>query len=295
MVDVEQCALRAFKHHVLAVVDGLVEHNGGVGHEGRDLLGCAGILLIHALGIERRGAKERGGDGVLLVARIFDMSPEQVVVQQIDDAEAAAVHLVFIRRADAAAGGADLCAAGSVLGGELDHAVVGQDHLGAVGDEELAPWAAIKVGQAGVFQLPYLVEEGHGIEHDAVPDHALAAGAEYAAGDQLQHELLAVDDDGVPGVVPAGVAGDEVELLGENVDDLALAFVAPLGAEDDGGCFFLGLDGRVRGGAHADVSPVRKMCGEEMSAAKTASLYLFYTARILADSAKCANPTDDVI
>ena len=37
------------------------------------------------------------------------------------------------------------------------------------------------------------------------------------------------------GVVAAGVAGDDVELFAEDVDDLALAFVAPLGSENDGG------------------------------------------------------------
>jgi len=44
-----------------------------------------------------------------------------------------------------------------------------------------------------------------------------------------------MDDDSVAGVVAAGVAGDDVELFREDVDDLAFAFVAPLGSKDDGG------------------------------------------------------------
>ncbi len=114
--------------------------------------------------------KSACGDGVLLVAGVLDVRAQQRGVQQVDDAQAAAVHLVFIRRADAAAGGADLRAAGGVLRGELDHAVVGQDHLGAVGDEELAVDR-----QAGVLQLLHFAQEGHGVEHDAVADDALAA------------------------------------------------------------------------------------------------------------------------
>ena len=62
----------------------------------------------------------------------------------------------------------------------------------------------------------------------------LQPGAQNAARDELQDELLAADDDGVAGVVTAGVAGDDVELFAEDVDDLAFAFVAPLGAENDG-------------------------------------------------------------
>jgi hypothetical protein len=37
----------------------------------------------------------------------------------------------------------------------------------------------------------------------------------------------------VSGVVPALIAGDDVETLGEQIDDLAFAFIAPLGAYDD--------------------------------------------------------------
>ena len=102
------------------------------------------------------GAEERVGDGVLLVAGVFDVGLEQVGVEQIDDAEAVAGHLVFVGGADAAAGGADLLAAGRAFGGELDHAVVFEDDLRAVGDEELA----VDV-DAEVAQLADFLEEGH--------------------------------------------------------------------------------------------------------------------------------------
>ena len=44
---------------------------------------------------------------------------------------------------------------------------------------------------------------------------------------------MAVEDDGMSGVVTAGVAGDVVERRGNVVNDFAFAFVAPLGADDD--------------------------------------------------------------
>ena len=40
-------------------------------------------------------------------------------------------------------------------------------------------------------------------------------------------------NDGVAGVVAALAADDDVGLLGQNVDDLAFAFVAPLGADQN--------------------------------------------------------------
>ena len=45
--------------------------------------------------------------------------------------------------------------------------------------------------------------------------------------------LLAADDQRVAGVVPALEARDRGGALGEQVDDLAFAFIAPLGADDD--------------------------------------------------------------
>ena len=59
------------------------------------------------------------------------------------------------------------------------------------------------------------------------------------AGEDPRRELaelerLAADDDRVPGVRAALVAADDVRLLRKQVDDLALALVAPLRADDDG-------------------------------------------------------------
>jgi hypothetical protein len=42
------------------------------------------------------------------------------------------------------------------------------------------------------------------------------------------------NDDSVPGVVSPGTPSAHVRVRGEDVDELAFAFVAPLGAEDDG-------------------------------------------------------------
>ena len=48
---------------------------------------------------------------------------------------------------------------------------------------------------------------------------------------QPEHELRAVDVHGVAGVVPALIAGDDIEARRQEIDDLALAFVAPLRAK----------------------------------------------------------------
>ena len=70
------------------------------------------------------------------------------------------------------------------------------------------------------------------VDHDAVADDARLAGVEDPARDQVELPRLALAHDRVPGVVAALEADDRVGPLGEQVDDLPLALVAPLGAHD---------------------------------------------------------------
>ena len=54
-------------------------------------------------------------------------------------------------------------------------------------------------------------------------------------GTRRTAKLSLADDDRVPGVVAALVADDHVHLAGQDVGELALALVAPLGPDDHGG------------------------------------------------------------
>ena len=78
------------------------------------------------------------------------------------------------------------------------------------------------------MQAVDLGQQAGGIEHHAAGDDALHLGPEDAAGHQRELEGLAVADDGMPGVGAALVADDDIVLLGQQVDDLALGLVAPL-------------------------------------------------------------------
>ena len=76
-----------------------------------------------------------------------------------------------------------------------------------------------------------LAQERDGIEDDSVADNTFAPRPKYAAGNELQHELVFADDDRVPGVMSAGVARHSGKPLAEHVYDFSLALVAPLGAQ----------------------------------------------------------------
>src|SRR5262249_49937221 len=64
-------------------------------------------------------------------------------------------------------------------------------------------------------------------------NHARDSRMQNARGDEPQDELRAVDVDGVPGVMTALKSRHDREVRRQQIDDLALAFVAPLRAEND--------------------------------------------------------------
>ena len=100
--------------------------------------------------------------------------------------------------------------------------------MGAVTDEEVSPDL-----DAGLLQHVELFKKGLGVEDDARSDDAQPAPVKNSRGNQVQDELLAVDGHGVTGIVSPLVPGDDVEFLGQQVDDLSLALISPLGPDND--------------------------------------------------------------
>ena len=71
------------------------------------------------------------------------------------------------------------------------------------------------------------------MHNDTVADDALDTLAQNTGRDQVQYRLLAIDNQCMPGIVTALKAHHAGHLFGQQIDDLALAFVTPLGADDD--------------------------------------------------------------
>jgi len=150
---------------------------------------------------------------------------------EVADADGAAGDLVFVGGANAAAGGADLHSAGSVFRRQFDHAMVRKNDMRAVGDKQLAGYV-----HPERLQPVDLLQKGHRVQHHTVADDCAAVRAQHAAGDQLQDELFAADDDRVSGIMAARITRHDGKASGEDIDDFSLAFVAPLGTQDHG-CF----------------------------------------------------------
>ena len=147
-------------------------------------------------------------------------------VGQVADANAASGDLVLVRRADAARGRADLPLTAARLAEEIQLAMVRQDEMGLVADDQ-----AIADGDAGALELVDLGEQRLRIDDHAVADDTGDALVQDAGRQQAQDELAARRVHGMTGVVASLVSGDDREVRRQEIDDLALAFVTPLCAQ----------------------------------------------------------------
>src|ERR1041384_186244 len=88
-------------------------------------------------------------------------------------------------------------------------------------------------GDALLLELTDLADQRLRINHHTVTDDGQLALAHDAGRQQRQFVHRVADDERVPGIMATLESHDDVGLLGEPIDDLALAFVPPLGSDYD--------------------------------------------------------------
>ena len=135
MIDVEHCPLRAFEQNRLALRQRLIQQHCGIRHKRRNLSRRLRVFRIHLVGIERLGVEQRVRNHVFLAHRVFDMLLQQLQVKQIGDPQPAPPHLVLVCRTNPARCCPNLYATGRILRRQFDHAVIRQNHLGAIRDK----------------------------------------------------------------------------------------------------------------------------------------------------------------
>ena len=86
---------------------------------------------------------------------------------------------------------------------------------------------------ASGLQLVDFAQQVRHRQHHAIADIAGHAGAHDAGRNQLQGSLLAVDHQGMTGVMAALKAHHTLRVIGQPVDDFAFSLVAPLGTDND--------------------------------------------------------------
>ena len=150
-----------------------------------------------------------------------------VGIGEIADADAAPRDLVLVGRPDAARGGADLALAAARLRQQVEVAVIRQDEVRLVADDQ--PAGRRRCRPRSARRSPRRAPVGS--TTTPLPMTQMTPGCRMPDGISRRTNFVPFDVDGMPGVVSALIARDDVEVRREQVDDLALAFVAPLRAE----------------------------------------------------------------
>ena len=223
MVDVEHRGLGALEEDVLAGGKFLVQQLGALDDVGAQALGVGQEVLADLLDGVGGQAIDLLEDGVLIGQRDGELLAEGVLVEHVLHAQAGAVHLVHVAGTDAALSGADEVLAEVLLVGAVEVAVVGHDDVRVARDAQAL--AAEALGLEGVD----LLEDDRRVDDAAVADDRQGVLVDNAGGNLVKSQLVAVGDDRVTGVSTAAVAADDIEVTRDEVGDLTLALVAPLG------------------------------------------------------------------
>ena len=186
------------------------------------------VVVGDVVRTQREAVVHLGEDEVLLLQDDVELLAEDLRIEQVLHAQTHPRRLVRIGRADSPLRRAQPGLAQVALGDPVELLVVRHDQVGVAAHPQAAAVDATR------GQHVDLVEQHRRVDHDAVADDRRDERVEDTARDELEGERLTVDDDGVPGVVAALVADDHRHLLGQEVGELTLALVAPLGADDHG-------------------------------------------------------------
>ena len=149
-------------------------------------------------------------------------------IHQIGHAHADACHLVFVGGTDTAPRSADLELAAFPLTGLIELLVIVEQQMCAATHAQ----PSIRLDTA-FMQAIELLEELLEVEHHAVAQQTARTRVQNAGWNLVQDEGITAHVHGVACVGATLVARDDGRFRGQHIDDLALAFIAPLGADHD--------------------------------------------------------------
>src|SRR6056297_1535293 len=89
-----------------------------------------------------------------------------------------------------------------------------------------------RVRHAGIFQALDLHDQRFGRNYDAITDQTAGLSRQDPRRYEVENGLASIDQQRVSRIVSALESNHCIGVVREQIDDFALAFVAPLGPED---------------------------------------------------------------
>ena len=156
-------------------------------------------------------------------------SLEHVGRQRIRNANAAAAGLVLIGRADAAERRADLFVSEPLLGRVIESPVIRHYQMRPARD--LEPFGRHR--DSLLLDLIDLFKKRLWVDDHAVAEHAGLVLVNDARRQKPQNKGLVADINAVPGIMAALISRHDIKTVRQQIDDLSLSLIAPLGADND--------------------------------------------------------------
>ncbi len=228
MVDVEETALGAFEQDALTGFGEVAQNLGDVCRHRRDQFSIAERLVQGFGKIDRFRAEIVLQQEVVVVENLAELGGEDLAHEDIRDAQRAPRHLVLVGRADTPPGRADGTRAARLFARIIERHVRRQDQRTA-----RAHFEPLVDRHAALDQRVRLLDQRVQRQHDAVADQAAHAVAQDARRNQVQHRLLAADDERVTGIVAALETCHRGSAVGQQVNDFTFTLVTPLRANDN--------------------------------------------------------------
>ena len=236
VIAVQHGSLGAFEKHILSGFHELLYGVVCISYIGAELFCIAQIILQHGFIVETFHAVEFFQEQILCFHIVFQFFCKRLFVHEIAHADTDTVDLICIAGSDAVLCGPDLAAPFSGFFCLIDTDMVWEYHLGAGGNLEMSGIDAL------IFQPFHFFEKTLRVHDYAGPDNADGAGIHNARGHQAKRICLASRNDCMTCVIAALGTNDYICLRCKIIDNLALAFIAPLGTNNHCCChdsFFL--------------------------------------------------------
>jgi len=137
VIDIQMTSLGAFKQDLFPLLNFSGQNQGRIGDIRPDFFRVRQVLIRDGLGIQRRHAEKILEQVVFFFQAVAHFFQEQPGFIEVAHADARAGNLVFVCRADAAAGGSDFLAGIAGLARLIQAAVIGHDDVRLFADVEL--------------------------------------------------------------------------------------------------------------------------------------------------------------
>ena len=226
-IDIEKSSLSALEEDSFSCLLSLICENGNISEILSKALTVSGVLLDSFLNVNRLAAVNLGDYLVFESACASCLFSEHLGMNEVIEADTAALILVHICRAYASAGSTDIRAASELFGESVELDMPGHDDMSSGVDPEVIE------GYTSFGHAVYLAEQVLRVEDYACADKAEGIFIEYTRWDKVELIDFAVAFNGMACVISALRANNDISFGSKDIYDLAFSLVTPLGTDNN--------------------------------------------------------------